>query len=107
MWAASEDGTIKTFDLLGKGFMKAYHHKAMINAAELHPCQTEIYFGDEDGKVMVWDLVKDEARELFIDDEKVGIRSVSVSKDGKRLVASNSIGQCFIWIHHEGDFIPM
>jgi hypothetical protein len=41
---------------------------------------------------MVWDLVKDEARELFIDDEKVGIRSVSVSKDGKRLVASNSIG---------------
>jgi hypothetical protein len=38
MWAASEDGTIKTFDLLGKGFMKAYHHKAMINAAELHPC---------------------------------------------------------------------
>ena len=79
MFACSEDGTIKIFDLFGKGFMKSKDMKIPINSAELHPNNTEIYFGDEEGRVMVWDLIKDEVRELLIDDEKVGIRSVAIS----------------------------
>lgn len=49
---------------------------------------------------MVWDLVSDETKGIF-DDPGVGIRSLDISKDGKRMVAANSIGECFIWFWSE------
>ena len=37
MFASSEDGTLKIFDLFGKGFMRSIENKVPINTAELHP----------------------------------------------------------------------
>ena len=53
--------------------MRSIENKIAINTAALHPAQKEIFYGDEEGKVMIWDLVKNETRELLNDDEKIGI----------------------------------
>ena len=37
LFAASEDGSLKIFDLFGKGFMRSIENKVPINTAELHP----------------------------------------------------------------------
>lgn len=36
-------------------------------------------------------------REFYDDQEDVGIRSLALTVDGKRLAAGNSAGTCFIW----------
>lgn len=37
LYASSEDGSLKIFDLFGKGFMRSIDNKCPINTAELHP----------------------------------------------------------------------
>lgn len=80
----------------------------MINAAVLHPNQAEIYFGDYLGRVRVWDLTENKARELYTEEDEVSISSLAISKDAKRLVAGTRIGTCFIWKSENGeDYEPM
>lgn len=87
--------------------MRKLEHDSIVNSAILHPNQSEIIFGDEEGKVKIWDLSKNESRELYEDPDEVGIRSLDMTKDGTKLAASNSAGGCFLWSTTEGDdFVP-
>ena len=80
----------------------------MINSAVLHPNQGEIYFGDQSGRVRIWDLTENKARELYAEDDEVPISAVAISKDQKRLVAGTSNGTCYIWKSENGeDYEPM
>ena len=81
----------------------------MVNAAVLHPNQGEIIFGDQSGRVRIWDLTENVSKELYVDSEEVPIRSLAISKNAKKLVAGNNQGTCFIWeASEDGDqFIPM
>ena len=62
----------------------------MINCAVLHPNQGDIYFGDANGRVRIWDLTENGVRELYAEDDEVSISSIAISKDAKRLVAGTS-----------------
>jgi len=80
----------------------------MINSAVLHPNQGDIIFGDQSGRVRIWDLTENNARELYAEDDEVPISAVAISKDAKRLVAGTSNGTCFIWRSENGeDYEPM
>ena len=108
-FTASEDGTLKIFDFKAVGFMRNFDNNGvMINTAVLHPNQGDIYFGDQSGRVRIWDLTENSARELYSEDEEVPISSIAISKDAKRLVAGTSQGTCFIWRSDNGeDYEPM
>ena len=80
----------------------------MINSAVLHPNQGDIIFGDQSGRVRIWDLNENNARELYADIDEVPISAVAVDKDAKRLVAGTSNGTCFIWrSDNSEDYEPM
>ena len=80
----------------------------MINSAVLHPNQGDIIFGDQSGRVRIWDLTENNARELYAEDDEVPISAVAISKDARRLVAGTSNGTCFIWRSDNGeDYEPM
>lgn len=49
--AASEDGTIKIWDLRAPGCQRSYDAGAPINSVVLHPNQAELISGDQDGKI--------------------------------------------------------
>jgi target of rapamycin complex subunit LST8 len=108
-FTASEDGTLKIFDFKMSGFMRNFNNDGvMVNAAVLHPNQGEIIFGDQSGRVRIWDLTEQVAKELYIDAEETPIRSLAISRDATKLVAGNNLGTCFIWESKNGEnFLPM
>jgi G protein beta subunit-like protein len=56
-FTASEDGTLKIFDFKATGFMRNFNNNGvMVNCAVLHPNQVEIIFGDQSGRIRIWDL---------------------------------------------------
>ena len=36
----------------------------MVNAGVLHPNQTDIFYGDQSGRVRIWDLTEETVKEL-------------------------------------------
>jgi target of rapamycin complex subunit LST8 len=69
----------------------------MVNCAVLHPNQCEIFFGDQQGRVRIWDLTTNEPRELYVDSDEIPFRSIAITRSAKKLVAGNNVGTCFIW----------
>ena len=67
----------------------------MVNCAVLHPNQVEIIFGDQSGRIRIWDLQTNTARDLK-DQDDVGIRSIVIASDASKLVAGNSQGDVYI-----------
>ena len=79
----------------------------MVNAAVLNPNQVEVIFGDQSGRIRIWDLTTNTTRELFEDQEEIGIRSLCIANNSSKLVAGNSAGICYIWNSSNGeDFVP-
>lgn len=107
-FSASEDGTLKIFDFKASGYMRNFSNNGiMVNTAILHPNQVEIYFGDQSGRIWVWDLTTNSVKEHFDDAENIGIRTLAITSDASKLVAGNSAGICYIWSSTNGDdFVP-
>ena len=108
-FTASEDGTLRIFDFKMTGFMRKQDNDGVsINAATLHPNQAEIIFGDQNGRVRIWDLAEGQLLDLYTDAEETPIRSIAISRDATKLVAGNNLGACFIWESRNGEgFVPM
>ena len=53
---ASEDGSLRVFDFKVSGYMRILANGAMVNSAVLHPNQVDVYFGDQNGRIRIWDL---------------------------------------------------
>ena len=81
----------------------------MINCATLHPNQAEIYFGDQSGRVRIWDLLENNVRELYAEENEIPISSIAISNNRKMLIAGTSMGSCFIWKsdNNGDDYEPM
>lgn len=97
MYTASEDGTVKIWDLRAPGCQRNYESKTPINSACLNPNQGEIISGDQDGNIRVWDLTANACSYELVPDGKVAVRSVSVASDASMVVAANNRGTCFVW----------
>mmetsp|Transcript_3055 Transcript_3055/g.3865 ORF Transcript_3055/g.3865 Transcript_3055/m.3865 type:complete len:315 (-) Transcript_3055:888-1832(-) len=100
IYTGSEDGTIKIFDMRTAVCQRNYEIKGKIavNTVALHPNQAQLISGDQNGCVRVWDLVANKClAEVAPQNEDIAIRSVSVSSDGKMIVAANNVGNCFLW----------
>eukprot|EP01100_Stratorugosa_tubuloviscum_P007653 TRINITY_DN3161_c0_g1_i1.p1 TRINITY_DN3161_c0_g1~~TRINITY_DN3161_c0_g1_i1.p1 ORF type:complete len:305 (-),score=139.91 TRINITY_DN3161_c0_g1_i1:171-1085(-) len=97
MFTGSEDNTIKIWDLRAAGCQRQLTCNAAINSVCLHPNQVELIFGDQNGKVGVYDLTRNAVAKEEIPQGETAIRSVSVTPDASFAVAANNKGNCFIW----------
>jgi WD40 repeat protein len=55
----------------------------------------EIIFGDQSGRIRIWDLQTNTAKDLK-DQDDIGIRSLAIANDGSKLVAGNSSGDVYV-----------
>nr|AFK40781.1 unknown [Medicago truncatula] len=51
MYSGSEDGTVKIWDLRAPGCQREYESRAAVNTVVLHPNQTELISGDQNGNI--------------------------------------------------------
>jgi len=97
LYSGSEDGSIKLWDMRNVVCQRDYKCGAPVNSLSLHPNQGDIISGDENGYLKLWDLTADKVACSVQPDGREGIRSVSVSGDGKRCVCATSKGDVFLY----------
>ncbi|KAI8902437.1 WD40-repeat-containing domain protein [Globomyces pollinis-pini] len=96
---ASEDGTIKIFDVRTPGIQRDYtpEGKSPINCVIIHPNQGELISCDNNGSIRVWDLGENSCTHELLPDEDTPVRSVTMASDGSLLVAANNKGNYYAW----------
>ena len=57
LFSSSEDGTIRIWDLRAPEAQRTYECHAAIHSTALHPNQSVIVTGDQNGNVKTWDLL--------------------------------------------------
>jgi G protein beta subunit-like protein len=99
LYSAGEDKTVKIWDVRAAGCQREMENAAPVNTAALHPNQVELVYGDQSGYLKVWDLRTNTCTRALVPSGKleVPLRSITISANGKRIVAANNKGQCFVW----------
>lgn len=97
IYSASEDGTIKLWDLRAAGCQREYESGSPINSVALHPNQVEIISGDRDGNIRVWDLNQNTCSAELVPDGEKSVQSVALACDGSMIAAANTHGSVFLW----------
>lgn len=101
MFSGSEDETVKIWDVRGSNeHTQEFNHNSPVTCACLHPNQTELLAGDQNGSLTRWDLKTSKCAEILIPMPGVAVRSVCVSPDGQYTAAINNEGCCFVWRMH-------
>jgi len=110
MFTASEDGSIRIWDVSRRssaGKCQRVHtiaNKPSINTAVLHPNQGEIFLGDQNGYIRVWDLTANKCSVWHQPDGWTPIRSISIASDATYLVAATDRGTVYVYSRADDDF---
>jgi G protein beta subunit-like protein len=89
LYTASEDGSIKIWDFNSHRSQRTYERTSPVNAVCLHPNQSELIAGYENGDICLWDLAHNSHRTSLATEETV--RSLQVAGDASfGVFASNS-----------------
>ena len=106
--SASEDGSIKIWDVRTPGIQRDYQLKTPVNDVIIHPNQGELISGDQSGSIRIWDLAENSCTHELIPEEDVPVRSVSMAVDGSLLVAGNNKGNVYTWkTRSQGDLTEL
>lgn len=102
MYSGSEDGTIKVWDCRTQQSQMTLDSSGLfastpVHSVDLHPNQSELVAGDDQGRILVWDLVGGGVRRMMTPEENVPVRSVCVAPDGHTLVCANHEGSCYVY----------
>nr|AAX18231.1 WD-40 repeat family protein [Gossypium hirsutum] len=68
-----------------------------VNTVVLHPNQTELISGDQNGNIRVWDLTANSCSCELVPEVDTAARSLTVMWDGSLVVAANNHGTCYVW----------
>ncbi|CAF2594175.1 unnamed protein product [Rotaria sp. Silwood2] len=115
MFSGGEDRFVRIWDMRAAK-TKAHRQTDVdgaINCVTLHPNQTELLIGDQDGTITRWDMASDkhekqekhdkqekqEKKETYVIDANnpSAIRSISINRDASMMAAVTSNGDCQIW----------
>lgn len=96
MYSAGEDGFARVWDLRVSvpQCQKFCQAKSSVNCAILHPNQVEIYFGDQNGTLYIWDLRANKSQQMQVDAD-IAINHLSIEPDGNCLAAVDNKGNCY------------
>lgn len=97
LYSASEDGTLRVWDIRSATCQYSYDCGAAINTAVLHPNQVELITGDQTGCVKVWDLTKNALREEFIPAVESPVQSISIASTSNFLTVGSHKGHVFVY----------
>jgi len=91
LYTASEDGTIRIWDFNTNRSQRCYEGKTGVNTAVLHPNQSELIAGYEDGLLAVWDIASSSYR-IVVNPDEEAIRSTQIAGDARFGVFGNNLG---------------
>jgi target of rapamycin complex subunit LST8 len=78
LYACSEDGTLRVWDPRTNTTSRKYDCGSSVNSVVLHPNETELISGDQNGAVRIWDLQADKCRDGCVPLPDMPVRSISV-----------------------------
>jgi G protein beta subunit-like protein len=99
MWSASEDGTIRIWDLTSPEYLcqREISIGCTITSAAMSPSQMELYVADQNGRVRVWDLSSNSSLLEQYVEEGVQIRCINLSPDGNHMTCIDHLGRLHLW----------
>ena len=92
MYYSTEGGDLKIYDPKKKKTERVYSQNKDINCSVLSPNQGEIYFGDSDGNIKVFDLSMNKIKAEFCISKGIGLRTLAFSMDASLLAVADSSG---------------
>ena len=96
MYSGGEDGYCRVWDLKAPGqqCQKIWSAQSSVNTAFLHPNQYEIYFGDQNGRIYIWDLRANKAESILVDNDII-INHLNIEPEGNCLACVDNRGNCY------------
>lgn len=98
MYSGSEDNSARIWDLRSKSSQcqRIFQVNAPVNCICLHPNQGELFIGDQNGTIHMWDLKTDKSEQLIPEPDS-SIQSISIDSMGTMMAAVTNKGKCYIW----------
>ncbi|ODV61270.1 TOR complex subunit LST8 [Ascoidea rubescens DSM 1968] len=98
MVSASDDGTIKVWDIRSNKIESDCNNGSPINDLSFNRSSSEAITCDQEGRVKIWDIgMKRAVHVLEPGNEHVNLLSVTAAQDSSVIIAANKKGQCFVW----------
>lgn len=108
MYSGGYDETVKIWDIRSSSdYQRDFNHQSPVTCVALHPNQGELISGDQDGRIVRWDLRENQCTEHLIPELDTAVRSIAISSDARLLAAVNSKGNCYIWQLNGSDLCPL
>ncbi len=105
---ASEDGTIKIWDVRAPGVQRDYDLGVPVSDVIVHPNQGELVSCDHNGAVRIWDLGENACTHELVPEEDTPARSVTMAADGSLLVCANNKGNFYVWkVRNRTDMVTL
>ena len=89
-YTASEDGSIKIWEFTTHKPQRSYDRLSGVNSVALHPNQSELIAGYDNGEIGIWDLANSVNRAWLQTDDT--IRSVQIAGDASFGIFANNSG---------------
>ncbi|BFU23326.1 WD domain, G-beta repeat containing protein [Entamoeba histolytica HM-1:IMSS-B] len=97
IYTCSEDGTAKTWEPRTCSTFRDISFGSPCNCIALHPNQSEIIVGLQDGRLCVWDTRNNVISQEIIPELNQSIQSVDITADGLNVAVLATHGKCFIY----------
>lgn len=95
MYSGGEDGCCRVWDLKAPGqCQKISQTRSPVNTAFLHPNQYEIYYGDQNGHIYIWDLRSNKAESILVDND-IAVNHLNIEPEGNYLACVDNRGNCY------------
>eukprot|EP00039_Didymoeca_costata_P026871 m.16878 g.16878 ORF g.16878 m.16878 type:complete len:309 (+) comp5830_c0_seq2:212-1138(+) len=108
MYSGGYDETVKIWDIRASNdYQRDFNHQCPVTCVELNPRKQELISGDEDGRIVRWDLTANKCTEHLIPELETPIRSIAISPDSELLACVNNKGNCYIWQLQGDDLLPL
>lgn len=98
MYSGGEDSRARIWDLRSRSNQcpKIFEVQGPINCVCLHPNQTDLFVGDQNGIIYRWDLRTDNNEQLIPENDAM-ILDIAISPDSQLMASVNNKGRCYIW----------
>ncbi|KAH3873331.1 target of rapamycin complex subunit lst8-like isoform X2 [Dreissena polymorpha] len=98
MYTGGEDNCARIWDLRSRNLQcqRIFQDSSPVNCICLHPNQGELFIGNQNGTIHIWDL-KTDKNEHLIPEADASIQSISIDPMGTMMAAVNNKGRCYVW----------